>query len=247
MLAHPTDPSQQPLPILARLPTRPPSISVMREPYAGLLGWIDAAWGVSRSVERFPATHLALWGRLYPVGLLDPRRPSPHPPIPHSHVQPRRARWLDDRTHDGIQRAGAQGKPERGAEASEKRERGLLLSCCRPRICSPNPRPTSFLFAAGQGPGPHVCRYIPPTPCPTRGFFSPQVKDLGLVIAVGGAVLGSTIVYILPALMFLFNMRRKAKAGAIFTKGQKLEVLANKALLVMGTALGVLGVYTSLK
>jgi len=70
---------------------------------------------------------------------------------------------------------------------------------------------------------------------------------LGLVIAIGGAVLGSTIVYILPALMFLFNMRRKAKAGAIFTKGQKLEVLANKALLVMGTALGVLGVYTSLK
>mmetsp|Transcript_916 Transcript_916/g.2844 ORF Transcript_916/g.2844 Transcript_916/m.2844 type:complete len:492 (+) Transcript_916:151-1626(+) len=74
-----------------------------------------------------------------------------------------------------------------------------------------------------------------------------KVKDLGLVIAIGGAVLGSTIVYILPALMFLFNMRRKAKAGAIFTKGQKLEVLANKALLVMGTALGVLGVYTSLK
>lgn len=86
----------------------------------------------------------------------------------------------------------------------------------------------------------------PPPPAP-RVFFSPQVKDLGLVIAVGGAVLGSTIVYILPALMFLFNMRRKAKAGAIFTKGQKLEVLANKALLVMGTALGVLGVYTSLK
>jgi membrane protein YqaA with SNARE-associated domain len=74
-----------------------------------------------------------------------------------------------------------------------------------------------------------------------------QVKDLGLVIAVGGAVLGSTIVYILPALMFLFNMRRKAKAGATFTKAQKLEVLANKALVVVGAALGVVGVYTCLK
>jgi len=33
------------------------------------------------------------------------------------------------------------------------------------------------------------------------------VKDLGLVIAVGGAILGSTVVYIFPALMYLSNMR----------------------------------------
>jgi hypothetical protein len=92
---------------------------------------------------------------------------------------------------------------------------------------------------------------VAPTPAAHNAgpalVFLPQVKDLGLVIAVGGAVLGSTIVYILPALMFLFNMRRKAKAGATFTKGQKLEVIANKALVVMGVGLGSLGIYTSFK
>lgn len=67
------------------------------------------------------------------------------------------------------------------------------------------------------------------------------------MVAVGGAVLGSLIVYILPALMYLFNMRRKTKAGLTLSPMQKREVLGNKLLVVVGFLLGGLGVYTCLK
>ena len=43
------------------------------------------------------------------------------------------------------------------------------------------------------------------------------LKDLGLVVGLGGAVLGSALVYILPAFMAIFE-----KGGALSTKAEKL-------------------------
>jgi len=72
------------------------------------------------------------------------------------------------------------------------------------------------------------------------------LKDLGLVVAVGGAVLGSAIVYIFPAIMFIANMRRKAAAGPL-SAGERREVLLNKGLVALGAALGCLGAFMSLQ
>jgi len=65
------------------------------------------------------------------------------------------------------------------------------------------------------------------------------MKDLGLVVALGGAILASTLVYILPALMGIFE-----KSNAVPSKAEKL---LNWGLVVLGTFLGGLGVVMSLK
>lgn len=72
------------------------------------------------------------------------------------------------------------------------------------------------------------------------------VKDLGLVVAVGGAILGSAVVYILPALMFIANEKKKAltKAPSNFTK---MEVLANKVMVALGVFFAAVGTVMSLK
>jgi len=41
------------------------------------------------------------------------------------------------------------------------------------------------------------------------------MKDLGLVTALGGAILGSTIVYILPALMAIATSRKNKADGKV--------------------------------
>jgi len=64
------------------------------------------------------------------------------------------------------------------------------------------------------------------------------LKDLGLVVALGGAVLGSALVYIFPALMAIGE-----KAGAM----GKAEKLANWALTGLGVFFAVLGSIMCLK
>jgi sodium-coupled neutral amino acid transporter 11 len=74
------------------------------------------------------------------------------------------------------------------------------------------------------------------------------LKDLGLIVALGGAVLGSTLVYILPALMSLRVARRTAAAPA-GTPGKlkPMELGLNYALVGLGGALAVAGAVTSLR
>uniref|UniRef100_A0A7S4F9R1 Amino acid transporter transmembrane domain-containing protein n=1 Tax=Chrysotila carterae TaxID=13221 RepID=A0A7S4F9R1_CHRCT len=76
------------------------------------------------------------------------------------------------------------------------------------------------------------------------------MKDLGLIAALGGAILGSALVYIFPALMFIANGRKALKAKADKgenANGLKAEVGANYALLVLGFFLAVVGAVMSLK
>jgi len=65
------------------------------------------------------------------------------------------------------------------------------------------------------------------------------VKDLGLVVGLGGAILGSALVYIFPALMAIGE-----KAGAIPTKAEKA---ANWALTGLGVFFAALGAVMCLK
>ena len=65
------------------------------------------------------------------------------------------------------------------------------------------------------------------------------VKDLGLVVGLGGAVLGSALVYILPAFMAIFE-----KGGALSTKAEKL---GNWALAALGVFFAALGSYMCLQ
>jgi sodium-coupled neutral amino acid transporter 11 len=77
------------------------------------------------------------------------------------------------------------------------------------------------------------------------------LKNLGLVVAVGGAVLGSSLVYIFPAMMFIKATCLKKKEFE--AQGKKLpamrmkEMYANYGLVGLGITLAVLGVKMSLK
>ena len=64
------------------------------------------------------------------------------------------------------------------------------------------------------------------------------VKDLGLVVGLGGAILGSALVYIFPALMAIGE-----KVGAM----SKAEKLANWALTGLGVFFAALGAIMCLK
>ena len=72
------------------------------------------------------------------------------------------------------------------------------------------------------------------------------LKDLGLVVAVGGAILGSAVVYILPSLMFIANEKKKALTKAP-TRFARIEVLANKAMVLLGVFFAAVGTVMSLK
>ena len=76
------------------------------------------------------------------------------------------------------------------------------------------------------------------------------IKDLGLIVALGGAVLGSALIYIYPALMFIANARKQlaAKRAAGEPVGSlAAELKANYGLVGLGGALAVIGAVTCLK
>jgi len=78
-----------------------------------------------------------------------------------------------------------------------------------------------------------------------------KLKNLGLVVAVGGAALGTSLVYTLPALMFIQATRLLAKRleseGKVLPAGRRNEMYLNCLLAVVGVSLGGLGVFNSLK
>ena len=65
-------------------------------------------------------------------------------------------------------------------------------------------------------------------------------------VALGGAVLGSALVYVIPAAMGVASKLQKGKKTPL-TTGEKAEVVACGAMGVTGVALGVLGAIMSLK
>ena len=77
------------------------------------------------------------------------------------------------------------------------------------------------------------------------------LKNLGLVVAVGGAALGTSLVYTFPALMFIQATRQLAKRleakGEALPASRRYEMFANCVLVLVGVSLGGLGITMSLK
>jgi len=72
------------------------------------------------------------------------------------------------------------------------------------------------------------------------------ISDVGFVVSFVGGVLGSAIIYIFPALLFLATSKARADAGADATRASNLERLGCKAMAALGVVLGVLGGATSI-
>ena len=66
------------------------------------------------------------------------------------------------------------------------------------------------------------------------------LKDLGLVNALGGAVFGSTLVFICPAAMFVRHVGRTPRAGT------RVEVALNAAIIGAGVFFAAVGTVVSL-
>jgi len=77
------------------------------------------------------------------------------------------------------------------------------------------------------------------------------VKNLGLVVSLGGAILGSALVYIFPALMSVVHSLRQAKtlrdAGKPVPLGARLETAGGVCLAALGVFLAAVGAVMSLK
>eukprot|EP00316_Scyphosphaera_apsteinii_P004353 CAMPEP_0119303256 /NCGR_PEP_ID=MMETSP1333-20130426/4709_1 /TAXON_ID=418940 /ORGANISM="Scyphosphaera apsteinii, Strain RCC1455" /LENGTH=487 /DNA_ID=CAMNT_0007305873 /DNA_START=44 /DNA_END=1507 /DNA_ORIENTATION=+ len=76
------------------------------------------------------------------------------------------------------------------------------------------------------------------------------LKDLGLIAALGGAILGSALVYIYPALMFIANARKQLllkRAAGYKSSSLQNEMYANYGLVGLGSFLAVVGAVMSLK
>lgn len=68
------------------------------------------------------------------------------------------------------------------------------------------------------------------------------LEDAGVVVGFNGAVMGSAIIYIFPALLFLKSTRTKLDSGALqMTKKLKLERNASRFLAGFGVVSAVLG------
>ena len=73
------------------------------------------------------------------------------------------------------------------------------------------------------------------------------LTDLGPLLALSGAVISSCLAYVLPALMLgALLSRRDGPGGGGLTRGERVELLASRALVVLGLGLAAVGVYAVL-
>lgn len=69
------------------------------------------------------------------------------------------------------------------------------------------------------------------------------LKDVGFVVSISGAMFGCAVMFIIPAIMNIANIRMGAKKyGKELTSGNKLEVAGNYGMLLTGVAMAVIGV-----
>ncbi|CAM9750577.1 unnamed protein product [Ascophyllum nodosum] len=73
------------------------------------------------------------------------------------------------------------------------------------------------------------------------------LTDLGFVVSFGGAVLGSSLVFIFPALMWITKCRKEAQKGVTFKGWRRAELVADHFVAGLGVVLAVLGGGLSIK
>jgi len=72
------------------------------------------------------------------------------------------------------------------------------------------------------------------------------LKDVGFVVSISGALFGCLLMFIVPAMMTISNIKGLAKkAASPLTKGNKIEIAMNYFLMLVGLIMGVLGVSVS--
>jgi amino acid permease len=75
-----------------------------------------------------------------------------------------------------------------------------------------------------------------------------QLKNLGLVLSLSGSLIGSALIYIIPAVMNLSNIpKRRVASQQQASLAEKLELLLNYGIIAMGVAVAVIGVKTTLQ
>ena len=78
------------------------------------------------------------------------------------------------------------------------------------------------------------------------------LTDLGPIAALSGAVISNCLAYVLPALMLEALLSRRAAAAAAaargggLTRGERLELMASRAIVALGLGLAAVGVYAVL-
>ncbi|KAJ1440206.1 transmembrane amino acid transporter protein-domain-containing protein, partial [Ochromonadaceae sp. CCMP2298] len=77
------------------------------------------------------------------------------------------------------------------------------------------------------------------------------LDNVGKVVSFSGALIGSLLIYIIPATMNIFNIRRAATtststSGVTYTPAQKAELLLNVLIALSGITVAVFGVAINL-
>jgi sodium-coupled neutral amino acid transporter 11 len=68
------------------------------------------------------------------------------------------------------------------------------------------------------------------------------LRDVGFVVSFGGALLGSCVIYIYPALMFVRTMAKKIASGEVKeTAAIRREVKVNYGIMALGAVFAVIG------
>jgi solute carrier family 38 (sodium-coupled neutral amino acid transporter), member 11 len=72
------------------------------------------------------------------------------------------------------------------------------------------------------------------------------LRDVGFVVSFGGALLGSAIIYIFPAIIFIKTMAQKVQSGEIKeTPAVRNEVALNKGIAGLGVVMAIIGASVS--
>jgi sodium-coupled neutral amino acid transporter 11 len=68
------------------------------------------------------------------------------------------------------------------------------------------------------------------------------LEDAGVVVSFTGGVMGSAMIYIFPALLFLRSTKNRINEGSLqLTRGLKVERLMSRFMLGFGAVAAVLG------
>ena len=73
-----------------------------------------------------------------------------------------------------------------------------------------------------------------------------MLKDVGFVVSIAGATFGCSLIFVIPMIMNIANIKNQAKSmGKSLTGSRKLEVLGNYGLIISGIILSIIGVAVS--
>jgi len=78
------------------------------------------------------------------------------------------------------------------------------------------------------------------------------LKNVGIVVSFSGALIGAMLIYTVPAIMNISDLRAakkcvgKGKPSSTYTKQELLELVANYGMALMGCVIAVIGVATTL-